>query len=128
MTRNSIVSVFLLLALLLGLVTPVLGQQVVTQPIRRFGLGTFKSTAYSPDGKHIVTCGGAGAFLWDVETGEVVREFIGHTSPVNSVVFSSDGTRVLTGSSDGTVRLWDVSTGAGRSGDHRRTRQGSEQW
>lgn len=35
----------------------------------------------------------------------------GHTSTVTSVAFSPDGKQVLTGSVDGTVRLWDVLTG-----------------
>ena len=34
-----------------------------------------------------------------------------HIDPVHSVAFSPDGTKVLTGSSDGTVRLWDAATG-----------------
>ncbi|KAG2070981.1 WD40 repeat-like protein, partial [Suillus decipiens] len=35
----------------------------------------------------------------------------GHTSPVSSVSFSPDGTRIVTGSRDKTVRLWDAATG-----------------
>ena len=36
-------------------------EQVVTQPIRTFGLGTLRSAAYSPDGRYIATCGIQGA-------------------------------------------------------------------
>ncbi len=36
----------------------------------------------------------------------------GHTAGVNSVAFSPDGTKVLTGSSDSTAILWNASTGA----------------
>jgi hypothetical protein len=35
----------------------------------------------------------------------------GHTAPVTAVEFSPDGTRVMTGSADGTARLWDAATG-----------------
>src|SRR5262249_47730784 len=35
----------------------------------------------------------------------------GHAGAVNSVAFSADGQRILTGSGDGTAKLWDSSSG-----------------
>jgi RNA polymerase sigma factor (sigma-70 family) len=40
-----------------------------------------------------------------------IRSFEGHKAPVIGVVFSPDGRRALTASSDASVRLWDVATG-----------------
>ncbi|KAF5340663.1 hypothetical protein D9611_007282 [Ephemerocybe angulata] len=39
----------------------------------------------------------------------------GHTWPVTSVVFSGDGSKIISGSADKTVRVWDASTGNVRS-------------
>ena len=41
----------------------------------------------------------------------LIRTFEGHASRVNSVSFSPDSKYALTGSSDGTAKLWEVSTG-----------------
>ena len=41
-----------------------------------------------------------------------VRRFLGHTAGVQSVCVSPDGKRILSGSDDGTLRLWDIQTGA----------------
>ncbi len=49
--------------------------------------------------------------LWDVETYAEVTRFVGHTDWVNSAVFSPDGSKILSGSSDNTLILWDVQTG-----------------
>ena len=38
--------------------------------------------------------------------------FKGHRGDVHSVAFAPDGTRVLSGSKDKTVMLWDTATGA----------------
>ena len=42
----------------------------------------------------------------------VLQTLEGHTGWVKSVAFSPDSKQVVSGSSDGTVRLWDASTGA----------------
>ena len=74
-------------------------------------VGRVTSAVFSPDGTQALTGSGSAANLWDVETGELVREFRGHGGAVTSVAFSPDGTVALTGSADRTARLWDVATG-----------------
>ena len=46
--------------------------------------------------------------LWDVATGENIHTFWGHTTDVQSISFSPDGTLLASGSFDGTILLWDV--------------------
>jgi len=41
-----------------------------------------------------------------------VRRFVGHLAGINAVALSADGKYALTGSADGTARLWDVQSGA----------------
>jgi FOG: WD40 repeat len=44
--------------------------------------------------------------LWNVETGQEVRRFTGHTAEVCDVAFSPDGRYILTASNDATARVW----------------------
>ncbi len=54
---------------------------------------------------------------------ECVAVFSGHKSVVNSCTFSPDGTRLLSCSSDQSVKLWDVATGRGISESQTHTQE-----
>src|ERR1700727_2866570 len=42
----------------------------------------------------------------------VLGPLIGHTSAVNSLAISPDGQRILSGSNDSTIRIWNAISGA----------------
>ena len=89
-----------------------------------------RSVAFLPDGRYILTGGTGGVVLWDATTGQEVRRFEGtistektgntgllfptYTMPAwgtDTVSISADGKYVLTGSTSGGARLWEVATG-----------------
>jgi WD40 repeat protein len=45
--------------------------------------------------------------VWDVVTGEHTATMAGHARSVSQCAFSPDGSRVVTASADGTLKLWD---------------------
>jgi WD40 repeat protein len=49
--------------------------------------------------------------LWSIDTGKVIKTWTGHTNRVECVRWSPDGERVVSGSKDGTFRVWDVESG-----------------
>ena len=62
---------------------------VVTEPLRKFGLGELDQVAISPNGKWMSTCGDGGAFVWDFQTGTMLRQLESHQAPVLALCFSS---------------------------------------
>jgi WD40 repeat protein len=64
---------------------------------------------FHPEGRLIATGQNNGEIaLWDLESGKVIRQLCGHgEGAVNSLQFSKDGTRLLSGGTDRTMRIWD---------------------
>ncbi|MBI5295032.1 MAG: hypothetical protein HY869_06120 [Chloroflexi bacterium] len=89
--------------------------------IPRYSRGIY-SVAYSTDSKFVVSGGQDGTIrVWEVKSGgEITRMKIeepvytvnySYSNRVLAVNFSPDGKYIVSGSSDNTVRIWEISTG-----------------
>ena len=97
------------------------------EPIQ--GILTVQAMAFAPDGKHLLVGyalndiplpspystvrakGNKYLALWDLETGNEVRAFRGHSRNVQYVAVAPDGKRAVSMSQDQTVRVWNKATG-----------------
>jgi len=68
------------------------------------------AAAFSPDGQRVLTSNDRMVKLWDLR-GREIQTFKGHSSNVISMIFSTDGQCILTGSWDYTAKLWDIKSG-----------------
>jgi RNA polymerase sigma factor (sigma-70 family) len=67
--------------------------------------------AFSPDGKTVAWSGAessAEVFVIEARTQQVRRRLSGDSSPVGQLVFSPDGSRLLSAGPDGSALIWDV--------------------
>src|SRR5262249_5380416 len=80
-----------------------------------------RQLAVSPDGATLASVGDDMVCrLWDLQTGERLRELRGHqertpthfSSMLYCCAFSNDGTKLATGDRVGRVCIWNVATGA----------------
>ncbi|CAE6530672.1 unnamed protein product [Rhizoctonia solani] len=67
--------------------------------------------AFLPDGTHIISSVKHGIVLLDAQTGDVVLKTLQQFKPIESVGFSSDGTRIAFGLEGGIVRILASDTG-----------------
>jgi WD40 repeat protein len=82
------------------------------------GLSYVESIAFSPDGKRLSTAQGVEVSLWDTSTWARIQKFTTNEShkggemttccgsPAVYVRFSADGSRIISGHEDGTVKVW----------------------
>jgi len=95
------------------------GSGEVTQRFTGHKEGAYAGALLRPDGQTAISGGGSTRGechdpvlrLWNIETGEELRSFEGHTDFLWDIALSPDGRIAVTGANDGTVRRWDLETG-----------------
>jgi len=71
------------------------------------------AVAFFPRGARAATGGGDRLLhFWNLKDGKEVATGAGHQGAISSIAISADGSRVASGSSDGTVILWETRTGS----------------
>jgi WD40 repeat protein len=82
------------------------------------GHSLYDPLVLTPDGKVVVTAsnspGDTGRYRlssYDLRTGQELRTFDGHNEYVTCLAVTPDGTRLVSGSGDGTVRVWRIAVG-----------------
>ena len=68
------------------------------------------SVEFSPDGKRLISLNGHTVRVWDVLTGRKISTLRSplHEASARAVAYSPDGSRIVVGYEDGTVRIWDA--------------------
>lgn len=113
-----------------------LNQLDTTKLILEGHTGEVKTLAFSPDGRYLISSADvirpsleaienidlnnlqsiyntnfdSDIRLWDLNTGQQIKTFKGHTAAINSLEFSPDGQYILSAALDGKTRIWEVST------------------
>lgn len=71
------------------------------------------AVTFSPNGKSLAIGDSRDIVIWEMEGFKKVKKFgylEGHTRAVNSVIFNSTGEYLISGSNDGTIKIWDMKT------------------
>lgn len=69
-----------------------------------------ESVLYFPSGGLLVSAGGISIKVWDVLTKRQLTQIIQHNKTVTSLCFASDGRRLMSGSLDRRVKIYDVAS------------------
>ncbi len=77
--------------------------------------GAVRSLRFSRDGNRLLSSGNDNAIgLWDLATGELIKEFRGHASRVAAAVFNPEETQVVSAGYDQAIKVWNIDSYAER--------------
>ncbi|MBA3685790.1 MAG: hypothetical protein H0W72_11210, partial [Planctomycetes bacterium] len=75
------------------------------------GDAAVRAVDFAPERGLILAASGQDVHLFDVVTNRVRQSLRGHTGTILTARILADGNRILTGSEDATVRIWDTDSG-----------------
>ena len=73
-----------------------------------------RGVSWSPDGRYVAASSQSNTRIWKAATGRLRYTLVGHTGFVFSVAWSPDSSRLVTGGSDGTAKVWEIGARAVR--------------
>ena len=79
--------------------------------IARLGRGNVGSMAFSPDGQHFAVGSWIGLWLYELPTLTPIALWDTERGMTGSVSFSPDGSQIVTATSGGNVKIWDIERG-----------------
>jgi WD40 repeat protein len=72
--------------------------------------GGTRDITWSPDGHHIAATQGNKVLMWNLPTDTQPTQLRSHQGTIFGLNFSPDGTHLASGSNDGTINLWNLTT------------------
>lgn len=73
--------------------------------------GYLSCCRFLDDNQIVTSSGDMSCALWDIETGQQVTSFLGHTGDVMSLSLSHDMRTFVSGACDASAKLWDIREG-----------------
>jgi WD40 repeat protein len=73
--------------------------------------GSAYNIMWGPNDLYLLTAQHKELRMWEIDTHEPIRNFVGHKDQISSLRLSTDQKTLLTASWDSSIRLWDVGTG-----------------
>ena len=68
----------------------------------------FRVVSWSPDGRYVAAGSENATRVWDVGTERLLHTVVGQAGSILVVAWSPDSSRLVTGGSDGTARVWEI--------------------
>jgi WD40 repeat protein len=88
------------------------GELVSTVPLSSLPSSSYRplrAFAVSPSGQILATDNESnGITLWNLQTGKLMHTLRGHASTVTSLAFSADSQILVSGGSEGLVKIWRI--------------------
>jgi COMPASS component SWD3 len=74
----------------------------------KFSGDLIRTIKFSPDGTLLAIGNRDEVWLWDTANWTLKQKLVGHVGDIADLAFTSDVTKILSGGSDGTIRLWSL--------------------
>ena len=91
-----------------AVVWDVKNEKIISEMIHS-NVSSLNDVSVSNDEKKVVSCGADSLKVWEIDSGNLITDFNGHTSSLRKAVFSADDNKVIS-ASDNEILVWEIAT------------------